>query len=91
MLILRLVLQIAVQAGSLKQVIQLSDEICDLPFLDILQEQVAFHFTTCDLQNAFKAMPSDEREDYMETFYANFPGWDLKLNQDAVFKNKNII
>ena len=56
MLILRLVMQIAVQAGSLKQIIQLSDEICNLPFLDILQEQVAFHFTTQDLQNAFKAM-----------------------------------
>jgi hypothetical protein len=84
MLIMRLVMQIAVQSGSLsvKQLVDLSDELCnDLPYLEILQEQMAFKFTSLDLYNAFKAMPNEERDGYVETFHANFPGWDLGLFQ----------
>jgi hypothetical protein len=65
-------------AKLVKQIIELSEAIWDL---NLLQEQVAFHFTTGDLQNVFKAMPNAERARYLETFYANFPGWDLGMTQ----------
>lgn len=67
------------QMMLVKQIIDLSDALWDLDDLNLLQEQVAFHFTTGDLQNVFKAMPNAERAGYLETFYANFPGWDLGL------------
>ena len=82
---LLIVIDYTVQSGllTLKQIIDLASEtqsFQDGYFLDRFQEAINFKFASGDLQVAFKAMTTDERDDYIEEFNRCFD-WEFKLEE----------